>query len=189
MLAEFSCKILRTKPERFKVDIYWEGYQSIDISICGQILISVILVVSICSTIHVSTKCSAVNKLKFMSRPPDHPWWKTGWPESFLGYPNYFDSSLKGICFSVINTKFACFLFNDVPTYRELGRPSGDFGGHVESPYQVMGRIWRLGDLLSTALQMSNRYLKFLWHQQQINRVYDRLSHETKIRPGSTWSI
>ena len=95
---------------------------------------------------------SAVDKLKFMGRPPDHPWWKTGSPESFLCYPNYFDSSLKGICFSVINTKFACFMFNHVPTYRELGRPSGDFGGHVGSPKQVMGRIWRLGDLLPTAL-------------------------------------
>ena len=83
---------------------------------------------------------SAVDKLKFMGNPLDHPWWKTGSPESFLGYPinNYFDSSLKGICFSVINTKFACFLFNHVPTYRELGRPSGDFGGHVGSPDQVI---------------------------------------------------
>ena len=49
----------------------------------------------------------------------------------------------KDISFSVIYTKFACFLFNDVPTYRELGRPSGDLGGHVGSPYQVIGRIWR----------------------------------------------
>ena len=54
--------------------------------------------------------------------------------------------------FLVINTKFACFLFNHVPTYRELSHPSGDFGGHVGSPYRVIGRIWRLGDLLSAAL-------------------------------------
>ena len=54
--------------------------------------------------------------------------------------------------FSNINTKFACFLFNHFPTYQGMGRPSGDFGGHVGSPDLVMGRIWRLGDLLSTAL-------------------------------------
>ena len=86
-----------------------------------------------------------------MGRPPDHPWWKTGSPESLLGCPNYFDLSFKDI-FLVINTKFACFLFNQVPTYRELGRPSGDSRGHVGSPDRVMGRIWRLGDLLSAAL-------------------------------------
>ena len=34
---------------------------------------------------------NAVDKPKFMVRPPDHPWWKTGLPESFLGCPNYFD--------------------------------------------------------------------------------------------------
>ena len=95
---------------------------------------------------------SAVDKLKFMGRPPDHPWWKTGSPESFLGCPKYFDLSLKHI-FLVINTNFACFQFNNVPTYRELGRPSGDIGGHVGSPDRVMGRIWRLGDVLSTALR------------------------------------
>ena len=39
-----------------------------------------------------------------------------------------------------------------VPNYRELGRPSDDFEGHVGSPDHVMGRIWRLGDRLSTAL-------------------------------------
>ena len=95
---------------------------------------------------------SAVDKPKFMGRPPDHPFWKTGWPKSFLGWRNYFDISLKDICFLVINTKFACFPFNHVPTYRELGRTSGDFRGHVGSPNRVMGRIWRLGDRLSTAL-------------------------------------
>ena len=86
-----------------------------------------------------------------MARPPEHPWWKTGSPESLLGCPNYFDFSFKDI-FLVINTKFACFLFDQVPTYRELGRPSGDSGGHVGSPDRVMGRIWRLGDLLSASL-------------------------------------
>ena len=98
---------------------------------------------------------NAVDKPKFMGRPPlapHNPWWKAGWPESFLGCPNYFDLSLKEICFLVINTKFACFLFNHVPTYWELGRPSGDFGGHVGSPNRVMGHICRLGDPLSTAL-------------------------------------
>ena len=63
---------------------------------------------------------SAVDKPEFMGRPPDHPWWKTGSPESLLGCPNYFDLSFKDI-FLVINTKFACFLFHQVPTYRELG--------------------------------------------------------------------
>ena len=52
------------------------------------------------------------------------------------------------IKYQVINTKIACFPFNHVPTYRELGRPSGDFGGHVRSPDRIMGRIWRLGDRL-----------------------------------------
>ena len=95
---------------------------------------------------------SAEDKPKFMGRPPYHPWWKTGSPKSFLGRPNCFDLSLKDICFLVINTKLACFPFNHVPTYRELGRPSGDFEGHVGSPDRVMGRIWRLSNRLSTAL-------------------------------------
>ena len=75
-----------------------------------------------------------------------------------LGRPNHclvariiLTYLLKTI-FLVINTKFACFLFDQVPTYRELGRPSGDSGGHVGSPDRVMGHIWRLGDLLSAAL-------------------------------------
>ena len=110
---------------------------------------------------------SAVDKPKFMGRPPDHPWWKTWLPESFLGCPNYFDLALKEICFLVINAQFACFLFHYVPIYRELGRPSGDFGGvrgvggvvgvwggHVGSPNRVMGLIWRLGNLLSTSLMI-----------------------------------
>ena len=96
--------------------------------------------------------CSAVDKPKFMGRASDHPWWKTGSPESFLGCPNYFELFLKDICFLIINTKFACFLLNHVPTYREVGRPSGNFGGHVGSPDRVMSHIWRLGNLLSTAL-------------------------------------
>ena len=54
----------------------------------------------------------------------------------------------KEICFLflVINTKFACFLFDHVPTNRDLGRPSGEFSGHVGSLNRVIGRIWRLGD-------------------------------------------
>ena len=67
-------------------------------------------------------------------------------PKSFLGCTNYFDLSLNEICFLVINTKFACFPFNHVPIYRELGRPSSNFGGHVGSPNHVMGCIWRLCD-------------------------------------------
>ena len=47
--------------------------------------------------------------------------------------PEIFDLFLKDIRFLVISIKFACFLFNHVPTYRELGRPSGEFGGHVGS--------------------------------------------------------
>ena len=66
--------------------------------------------------------------------------------------PNYFELSFKRNLFLVINTKFACFIFNHVPTYRELGHPSGDFMGLVGSQDRVMGRIWQLGDLLSTAL-------------------------------------
>ena len=61
---------------------------------------------------------NAVDQPKFMGRPPDHPWWTTGSPESFLGCPNYFDLTLKDIVL-VINTKFACFLFNHVPTQQE----------------------------------------------------------------------
>ena len=80
-----------------------------------------------------------------------HLWWKTGLPDSFLGCPNDFDLSLTYF-FLVINTTFACLLFNHVLTYRELGRPSGDFVGDVASPDRIMGRIWRLGDHLSTAL-------------------------------------
>ena len=34
----------------------------------------------------------------------------------------------------------------------ELGRPMGDLWDHGGSPDRVMGRIWWLGDCLSTAL-------------------------------------
>ena len=120
------------KPDAGKtVSLYWNGP----------------LVISI----EQRSSSTAVDKPKFMDRPPDHPWWRTGLPELLLGYSNYVYLSLKSI-FLVINTKFAWFLFNHVPTYQELGRPSGDFRDYVGSPDQVMGRIWRLGDLLSTAL-------------------------------------
>ena len=47
--AMFFCKLLCAKPEKHDIDIYrQEGYQSIDMSISGQILISVISVVWIC---------------------------------------------------------------------------------------------------------------------------------------------
>ena len=62
--------------------------------------------------------------------------WKTGLLKSFFGCLNYFGLSSKEIFFSVINTKFACFPFNHVPIYRELGHPSGDLWGHVGSPNQ-----------------------------------------------------
>ena len=65
----------------------------------------------LCSQHSAVPHVSAVDKPEFMGRPPDHPWWKTGSPESLLGCPNYFDLSFKDI-FLVINTKFACFLFN-----------------------------------------------------------------------------
>ena len=52
----------------------------------------------------------------------------------------------------VINTKFTCFLFNHVPTYRKSGRPSDDFGCHVGSSDCIMSRIWGLHNCLSTAL-------------------------------------
>ena len=90
-----------------------------------------------------------------------HSWWKTGLSESFLGCPNYFDLSLKDIRFIIINKKFASFLFNHVLTYREVGRPSGYFGGHVGTPDRVMDHIWRLGDFLSTAL------LLYCWNEMQ----------------------
>ena len=93
-----------------------------------------------------------MDKPKIMGRPPDHPWRKTGSPQSFLGCPNYFDLLSKDVCFSVVRTQLARFLSNHVHTQRKLGRPSGDFGGHVGSPDRVMGRIWQLGNLLSAAL-------------------------------------
>ena len=109
---------------------------------------------------------SAVDKPKFMGRPPDHPWWKTGSPKSFLGCLDYFDISLRDVWvfFWVINTKFACFPFNHVPTFWELGRTLGDFAGHVGSPDSVMGRIWRLGNHLSTALHSDTWiFIKWIW--------------------------
>ena len=59
-----------------------------------------ILKVSSCSSLDWYKKktlwsLSAVDKPKSMGRPPDHPCWKTGLPESFLGCPNYFDLSLR----------------------------------------------------------------------------------------------
>ena len=66
--------------------------------------------------------------------------------------PKLFWHILKRYLLLVIDTIFWCFPFNHVPTYRELGRPSGDFGSHVGSPDRVMGRIWRLGDRLFTSL-------------------------------------
>ena len=62
----------------------------------------------------------AVDKPKFMGRPPDRTLWKAGSPESFLGCQNYFDLSLKEICFLAINTKCVCFRLNHV---------LDDFGG------------------------------------------------------------
>ena len=94
----------------------------------------------------------AVDKPKFMDRPPDHQWWKTGLPKSFLACPKLIWLIFIWNSFFVINTNFACFPFNHVPSYRELGRPSVDFEGYVGSPDRVMDRIWRLGDRLSTAL-------------------------------------
>ena len=48
----FFCKILRAKSEKHVIDIYlWEGYQSINVSISGQISVLVILVISLCSNI------------------------------------------------------------------------------------------------------------------------------------------
>ena len=96
---------------------------------------------------------SAVDKPKFMGRLQDHPCWETGLSKSFLGCQiilTYF--KINVFVFLVINTKFACFLFNHVPTYRGLDRLSGDFGGHVGWTDRVTGRIWRLADLLSTAV-------------------------------------
>ena len=81
---------------------------------------------------------NAVDKPKCMGRPSDHSCWKTRSSESFFGCPNYFDIFLKDICFLIINTKFACFLLNHVPTYREVSRPPGDFRGHVGSPDRVV---------------------------------------------------
>ena len=63
-----------------------------------------------------------------------------------LGIPNHFELFsliLKDIYYSDINTKLACFPFNHVPTYQELGGPSGNFRGHVGSPDHIMGHIWR----------------------------------------------
>ena len=73
---------------------------------------------------------SAVDNPKFMGRPPDHPWWKTGSPNHFL-VAQIILTYLWNICihFLIINTKFACFPFNHLPTYWELGCTSGDFGG------------------------------------------------------------
>ena len=72
-----------------------------------------------------------------------------------LDYLNHFlvariilTKRLKQICFLVINTKFECFLFNHVSTYRELGCPSGDFGGQIGSPDRVMVRMKNLETLL-----------------------------------------
>ena len=52
-----------------------------------------------------------------MGPPPHHPWWKTGSPESFLGCQNYFDLSLKEICFLVIITK--CAPANNLPFHSQ----------------------------------------------------------------------
>ena len=107
---------------------------------------------------------SAVVKPKFMGRPPDHPWWINGSPKSFLGCWNYFDFSLKDICFfQLLKQSWHVFCFNHVPTYRELVRLSGDFRGHVGSPDREMGRIWQLGGLLSAVLGMSGAELKFTY--------------------------
>ena len=82
--------------------------------------------------------------------------------------PELFWLFFKYYLLLVINTKFACFPFNHVPTYRELGRLSGDFEGHIGLPDRVMGRIWQLGDRLSTALMLKNHpqeHLGFVWIQ------------------------
>ena len=116
---------------------------------------------------------SAVDQPKFMGHAPDHPWWKTGSAESFFGYPNYLDLSLKCIFF-LINTKFACFLFNRVPTYQELGRSSGDFKGHVGSPNQVRDR-----NIHRTAIDCVTRVYA-LYHTIGLHR-YDGLKFVSKL--------
>ena len=82
---------------------------------------------------------STVYKPKFMGRPPDHPWWLENWVAKIISWlPKLFWLIFWRNLFLFINTKFACFLFNHVPTYRELGRPSVNFRVHVGSPDQVM---------------------------------------------------
>ena len=97
--------------------------------------------------------CSAVDKPKFMGRPLDHSWWKTGSPISFFGCLNYFDLPWKKFVFffHLLTQNLHVFRFIMFPPYRELGHPLGYFGGHVGSPNHMVGRIWRLGDHLSTA--------------------------------------
>ena len=83
-------------------------------------------------------------------RPPNHPWLKTGSPESFLACRNYFYVSLKDIFFLVFNTKCACLImFPLSESWVAYRATSGIMFG---SPDQIMGRVWRLGDLLPTAL-------------------------------------
>ena len=81
--------------------------------------------------------------------------------------PELFWLIFKRYLFLVISTKFACFLFNHVPIYRELGRPLGEFGGNVGSPDRIMGRIWRLGDRLSTALIKIHKFRILCVHFQE----------------------
>ena len=79
----------------------------------------------------------------------------------FLVAPIILTKRLKQICFLVINTKFECFLFNHVSTYRELGCPSGDFGGQIGSPDRVMVRMKNLKTLLFSC--NSFRWVRIQW--------------------------
>ena len=108
--------------------------------------------------------------------------------------PELFWHIFKWNSFLVINTKFACFPSNHVP--RELGRPSGDFEGHVGSPDCVIGRIWRLSDRLPTALQRLYLNVKGpkkdkLYSSGTLsecgNGVLIALTKVTQLRPPSIW--
>ena len=118
---------------------------------------------------------SAVDKPKFMYRPLDHPWLKTGSAKSFLGCSDYFDLSLKKFFFQLLTQNLHVFCLLIFPLI-EIWVAHRATLGNVGLPDSLMGHIWLLGDRLSTTLDHQAHILSFnvlLIYQKNSIYIYE----------------
>ena len=81
---------------------------------------------SYCRTFHITRPQSVL----WISRNSWVAQWTTHVVKNWVAQILYWLPDLFWLFFKTFfKLKFACFPFNYVPTYRELGHPSGDFGG------------------------------------------------------------